>query len=100
MLQQYGDRVHYRTAYGRLINTDFSGPIGRMGRRNSKTDIVWAKSIDSARDLLDYPQEKFDQEKKHLNTLILAAFSILSTKRLQKMLIKGDFFQMNPSFRI
>ena len=32
-----------------------------MGRRNSKTDIVWAKSIDSARDLLDYPQEKFDQ---------------------------------------
>ena len=32
-----------------------------MGRRNSKTDIIWVKSIDSARDLLDYPQEKFDQ---------------------------------------
>ena len=32
-----------------------------MGKRNSKTDVVWAKNIDSARDLLDYPQEKYDE---------------------------------------
>ena len=32
-----------------------------MGKRNSKTDIVWAKDIESVRDLLDYPQEKYDE---------------------------------------
>ena len=61
-LEQYGNRV-WKTAWGRVINTDFSvsGPIGKSGRRNSKTDIVWAKDVDSVRDLLDFPQEKYDE---------------------------------------
>ena len=44
--------------------TDFSGPIRKSGKRNSKTVVVWAKDINSVRDLLVYPQEKYD-EKRH-----------------------------------
>ena len=44
--------------------TDFSGPIRKSGKRNSKTVVVWAKDIYSVRDLLVYPQEKYD-EKRH-----------------------------------
>ena len=61
-MEQYGNTVHWRNAWGRVVNTDFSGPIGKMGKRNTMTDVVWAKSIDSARDLLDFPQEKYDEE--------------------------------------
>ena len=43
------------------LRSCLSGPIGRLGKRNSKNDVVWAKDIDSARDLLDYPQEKYDE---------------------------------------
>ena len=48
-LEEYGDRVHWKSPWGRLVNSDFSGPIGRLGKRNSKNDIVWAKDINSVR---------------------------------------------------
>ena len=41
--------------------TDFSGPIRKSGKRNSKTVVVWAKDINSVRDLIVYPQEKYDE---------------------------------------
>ena len=30
------------------------------GNLNTKNDVVWSKSVASAGDLLDFPQEKFD----------------------------------------
>ena len=38
----------------------FSGPIGIDGKRNTKNDCVWAKSIEDAGELLDCPHEKFN----------------------------------------
>ena len=60
-LENYGDKVDGRTVWGRLINTDFSGPIGKSGKLNTKTDRIWSPSKESAGSLLDFPQLKYDE---------------------------------------
>ena len=30
------------------------GPVGKMGKRDVETDVVWAHNIDSAKDLVSY----------------------------------------------
>ena len=59
---QDGNNVHWWSAWGHIAMADINRPIGKMDKRNSKTDVVWAKNIGNARDdLLDYPQEKYEE---------------------------------------
>ena len=59
-LREYVRQVHGNTVWGRIINTDFSAMVKMSGNLNTKNDVVWSKSVASAGDLLDFPQEKFD----------------------------------------
>ena len=44
---------------GKIINTDFSAKITTFATRNSKNDVIWSLSRESAGDMLDAPEEKF-----------------------------------------
>ena len=45
--------------WGKIINTDFSATITTFATRNSKNDVIWSLSRESAGDMLDAPEEKF-----------------------------------------
>ena len=59
-LDTYGRVVNGNTVWGRLVNTDFSAMVKKNGTLNTKCDGVWSRSIAEAGDMLDYPQEKYE----------------------------------------
>ena len=58
-LSVYGRRVRNDRKWGKIINTDFSAKITTFATRNSKNDVIWSLSRESAGDMLDAPEEKF-----------------------------------------
>ena len=59
LLGLWGDKITGFSKFKRLINTDFSAKIKLHPSRNSKNDIVWSGSRESASSLLGAPEEKF-----------------------------------------
>jgi len=58
-LSVYGRRVRNYRKWGKIINTDFSAKITTFATQNSKNDVIWSLSTESAADMLDAPEEKF-----------------------------------------
>ena len=61
ILRNWGAEANGLNKWGRVVNTDFSGPITLTGKHNSKNDVVWTTKDgkEAARELLDYPEEKW-----------------------------------------
>ena len=59
LLRRWGNVVDGRTKWGKLVNTDFSGPIGLTGRLNTKNDVIWSVDREDAQELLEFPEEKY-----------------------------------------
>ena len=47
---QYDNNSHWRSAWDVSSILSF-GPVGKMGKRDVETNVVWAHNIDSAKDL-------------------------------------------------
>jgi len=58
-LSVYGRRVRNYRKWGKIINTGFSAKITTFATRNSKNDVIWSLSRESAGDMFDAPEEKF-----------------------------------------
>ena len=60
-LDKYGSTVNGNTFWGRVVNTYFSAIVKKNGTLNTGCDGVWSRSIAEAGDLLDFPQEMFEE---------------------------------------
>ena len=70
-LNVYGRRVRNDRKWGKIINTDFCTKITTFATRNSKNDVIWSLSSESADDMLDAPEETFTKGQHDLGWSVL-----------------------------